>query len=140
MIVIIESLTEEQSKFKEALRDKILLFYNNVYLKIQSEMPSDLRGQLNLLADRNSCSSNTLFYIENIIFIKEYCDNYDVERVETKDKVLYVILKDQFPIIYTGSNRLSTSALFYIIRPLVFYTLWAIRCIINKSSSRIKKI
>ena len=140
MIVEIENLTEEQSIYKVALKEKILLFYNSVFLKIQTEMPLSLRGQLNLLADRNSCSSNAFFYIENIIFIKEYFDDFDVERIETKDKVLFDVLKGRYPIKYTGSNRHSISGMVSIIKSQLLYTLWTIRCIINKSKKRVEEI
>lgn len=140
MTLDLDNLSPEQLDFKTKMNEKVISFYGRFYNLIQSKMPEGIQGKLNLLADRNSCSSNTFFYIENIIFIKEYCDNYDVERIETKDKVLYDILKDQFLIIYTGSGRLSDSRLFRKIKSILFYTLWTIRCVKNKSNVRVEEI
>ena len=140
MILDLENLTQEQYNYKLQLGDKILSFYNSCFDTIQKNMPKNINGQLNILADRNSCSSNAFFYIENLIFVKEYLDKFEVEQIETKDKVLYEVLKGQFPIIYTGANRFFSSKIFHIIKALLFYTLWAIRCIKNRSKLRVEAI
>ena len=137
MTIDFERLTPNQLEVFSSLREGVINDYNELSSRLLALAPDNICWITSSITSRNVNHSKMLYYLNCLSYIN-YCQNNDVkiEKVITRDEILYKTLKDYINVIFEGRGENSLMYIRHTIMTYLRYIWWCLNAYKAKSSKR----